>query len=50
MSNMEALLNQTLVEITRVRTKQLIVSKIDLDYAYGQVKLSKETSDKAYPL
>ena len=44
MPNMEELLNQILVEITRDRTKELNISKIDLDYAYGQMKLSKETS------
>ena len=44
MPNMEELLNQISVEITRDRTKILMMSKIDLDYAYGQMKLSKETS------
>ena len=43
MPNMEELLNQISVEITRDRTKELNISKIDLDYAYGQMKLSKET-------
>ena len=41
---MEELLNQISVEITRDRTKEMMISKIDLDYAYGQMKLSKETS------
>ena len=40
MPNMEELLNQISVEIT----KELMMSKIDLDYAYGQKKISKETS------
>ena len=44
MPNMEKLLNQTSVEITKDRTKELMMSKIDIDYAYGQMKLSKETS------
>ena len=44
MSNMEEMLNQISVEITRERTKELSISKIDLNYAYGQMKLSKETS------
>ena len=44
MPNMEELLNQISVEITRDRTTQSILSKIDLDYAYGQMKLSEETS------
>ena len=44
MPNMEKLLNQISVEITRDRTVQLFMSKIDLDYAYGQIKLSEETS------
>ena len=44
MPNMEELLNQISVEITRDRTVQLLLSKIDLDYAYGQMKLSEETS------
>ena len=44
MPNMEELLNQISVEISRDRTQQLFMSKIDLDYAYGQMKLSEETS------
>ena len=44
MPNMEELLNQISVEITRDRKAQLFISKIDLDYAYGQMKLSEETS------
>ena len=44
MQNMEELLNQISVEITRDRTVQLYLSKTDLDYAYGQVKLSEKTS------
>ena len=44
MPNMEDLLNQISVEITRDRTVQLFLSKIDLDYKYGQMKLSEETS------
>ena len=44
MQNMEELLNQISVEITRDRTVQLFLSKIDLDYAYGQMKLSEEKS------
>ena len=44
MPNMEELLNQISVEITRERTLQLFIPKIDLDYEYGQMKLSEETS------
>ena len=44
MPNMEELLDQISVEITRDRTLQLFISKIDLDYPYGHMKLSKETS------
>ena len=44
MPNMEELLNQISVEITRDRTKELMISKVDLDYAYGQMRLSRETS------
>ena len=44
MPNMEDLLNQISVEITRDRTTQLFLSKINLEYAYGQMKLSEETS------
>ena len=44
MPNMEELSNQISVDITRDRTVQLFTSKIDLDYAHGQVKLSKKTS------
>ena len=44
MPNMEELLNPISVEITRDRTVQIFISKIDLDYANGQMKLSEETS------
>ena len=44
MPNMEELLNQFSVEMRRDRTKDIMMSKIDLDNAYGQMKLSKETS------
>ena len=44
MPNMEEPLNQTSVEITRGGTVQLFTSKKDLDYAYGQKKLSGETN------
>ena len=44
MTNLEDLSNQISVEIPRDRTKELMISKIDLDYAYGQKKLSKKTS------
>ena len=44
MPNVEELLNQISVEITRDRRAQLFISKIDLDYAYGQMKLSEKTS------
>ena len=43
MPNMEEILNQLSVEITRDRT-MLFNSKNDLDYAYGQMKLSEGTS------
>ena len=45
---MEELLNQISVEITRDRTLHLFISKNDLDYAYGQTKLSEEISREAY--
>ena len=41
---MEEFLNQKLLEITGDGTAQLFIEKIDLDYAYGQKKLSKQTS------
>ena len=44
MLNMEELLNQISVEITRDRTMHLFMSKLDREYAYGQMKLSEETS------
>ena len=46
MPSMEELLYQFSVEISRDRTVQPFISKIDLDYAYGQLKLSKETSQQ----
>ena len=44
MANMKELLNQISVKITKDRTQELMISKIDLDYAYSQMKLSHETS------
>ena len=44
MLDMEELLNQSSVEITRDRTVKLFISKKDLDYAHGQMRLSEETS------
>ena len=44
MPNREELLNQISVEITKDRTKELMISKIDLDYAYSQIMLSEEPS------
>ena len=44
MPNMELLLNQISVEINRDRTVQPFTSKIDLDYAYSQMKNSTKTS------
>ena len=41
---MEELLNQISVEIKQDRTKELMMSKTDLVYAYGQMNLLKETS------
>ena len=48
MPNMEELLNQISVEITRDRTAQLFFSKIDLDYAYGQLSYQTKLADNAY--
>ena len=42
MPNMEDLLNQISTEITRVQNELLWISKIDLEYAYGQMKLSEK--------
>ena len=44
MPNMEGLLNEISVEITRDRTLQPFITKFNLDYRYGQMKLSEETS------
>ena len=44
MPNMEKLLNKKSVEFSRDQTVQKYISKIDLDYAYGQKNLSEETS------
>ena len=44
MSNIEESLKQISIEITRYRTVQIIISERDLDYAYGQMKLSEEMS------
>ena len=42
--NIEEFLNQISVENTRDQTVQLFISKVDLNSAYGQMKLSYETS------
>ena len=44
MPNIEELLNQISLEIIRDRTVQLFISKIHVDSACGQMKLSEETS------
>ena len=44
MPNLVELLNETSVEITKDRTKELRIPKKYLDYAYGQMMLSEETS------
>ena len=41
--NFEAVLNQMSTEIIRVQNEPLWISKIDLEYAYDQPKLSGET-------
>ena len=41
---MKELLNQISVEISKDRTKELKISKTDVDSAYGQMMLSEETS------
>ena len=41
MPNMEELLNQIAVE-------EMNISKIDLDYAYGQMNYQKKQADNAY--
>ena len=46
MPNMDELLNQISVETTRDRTMIIDFSKLDLDHANGQKKLSKETKRK----
>ena len=43
MPTMVELLNQISLEVTKDRTKEIMISKIDLDYAYGK-KISEETS------
>ena len=42
MPNMHETLKHISVETTRDRTEELMLSKIDLYYAYGQMNLSKE--------
>ena len=44
MTNKEKLLNQISSEITQAPNEPLCISKTDLEYAYGQLKLSKGTS------
>ena len=45
MPNMEGLLNQISIEKkTKERTKELMISKIDLDYAYVHKMLSEGAS------
>ena len=44
LSNMEQSLNQISNEIPKLQNEPLWISKIDLQYAYGQLKLFEETS------
>ena len=44
MSNMEELINQMSAELSRNNHNPIWISVIDLDYAYGQMKLAPETS------
>ena len=44
MPNMEELLNQISAELSRNNHDPIWISVIDLDYAYGQMKLAPETS------
>ena len=46
MTNMEEILNQKSAEITRAPDKKLWIPRIDLKYAYGHLKLPKETSKR----
>ena len=48
MSNMEELFNQISVKLSRNQTVQLFITKLDLDYAYGQKNSSTKRADKAY--
>ena len=41
--NIEELSNQIATKITRLTNKPLCISKRNLKYAYGQLKLSQET-------
>ena len=43
MPNMEELISKISAKITK-GDREIWMSKIDLDYAYGQAKLSKETA------
>ena len=42
--NMEKLLNQLSSTIIKVENEPLQISKVDLDFAYGQLNLSDDTS------
>ena len=42
--NMEEILNPITTETPRAQTKPLWILKIDIEYAYGQLNLSKERS------
>ena len=44
MPNMEELLNQISAELSKCDRDPIWISVIDLDYAYGQMKLAPETS------
>ena len=44
MQNMDELLNQISFELSKNELDPIWISVIDLDYAYGQMKLAPETS------
>ena len=43
MPNMEDLSNRISTEISKTDDEELWITKIDLDYAYGQLELDEET-------
>ena len=45
MLNMEQLISRILQKISEVKEGEIMISKLDFDYAYGQLKLGEQSEN-----